>query len=54
MTEGEAKARWCPFVRMVSGRIDLEAGTSSHDGAQAAYNRIVDCPRRNPLKGLGA
>lgn len=39
MTEDEAKAKWCPFARVV------ETGEYSHD-KDAAFNRIDNCDHR--------
>jgi hypothetical protein len=42
MTEKEANSKWCPMVRVVSGKVDPRTGASEHDGAQSSYNRVVD------------
>ena len=44
MTEEEAKTKWCPFVRAVTGTVYAD-GRSSHNNAQPPYNRIVDGPK---------
>lgn len=41
MTEDEAKTKWCPFVRAVTGAI-YDDGRSNHATCQPAINRIVD------------
>lgn len=41
MTEDKAKTKWCPFARIIGGKIDA-AGASSHRDGQTAFNRIVD------------
>lgn len=42
MTEDEAKTRWCPFVRLVSGKIDERTGSSEHSNRQPTFNRVAD------------
>lgn len=42
MTEELAKTKWCPMVRMVTGKIDQQSRASQHNGAQSSYNRVVD------------
>lgn len=40
-TEAEAKSKWCPFVRIVNGKIHDDRRTE-HVAMQAPFNRIVD------------
>lgn len=40
LTEDEAREKWCPFVRGVTGEVEAE-GRTRHSGAQPAYNRVI-------------
>lgn len=41
MTEEQARTKWCPMGRLVTGTVPGD-GTSSHNSHQATYNRVVD------------